>query len=84
MEVKELQEKIREVYKLINYQNNDFEWNDKLREARKILNDIQSKLHQPTVISAVCDCQKRTGGYCAVCLSSTENCKCTFIPQTDL
>lgn len=53
MEVNELKEKIREVYKLINYQNAEFEWNDQLKQARKILNVIQSKLHQPTVISSV-------------------------------
>ena len=53
MEVNELKDKIREIYKLINYQNVDFEWNDNLKKARKICNEIQSKLHQTTVISQV-------------------------------
>jgi hypothetical protein len=35
---------VKTVYKLINYQNSEFEWNDKLRDARKILNSIQSEL----------------------------------------
>jgi DNA repair ATPase RecN len=46
----ELSKKISEIYKLINYQNVEFEWNDNLIKARKICNEIQSKLHQPTVM----------------------------------
>lgn len=53
MEIAELQGKIREVYKLINYQNVEFEWNENLRQARKILNEIQSELHQSTVRGAL-------------------------------
>lgn len=41
---KHLKNKIREVYKLINYQNIEFEWNEKLRQGRKILNEIGSEL----------------------------------------
>lgn len=44
MKTKELKSKIKEVYNLINYQNTDFEWNEKLRKARKILNEIQAKI----------------------------------------
>jgi tyrosine-protein phosphatase YwqE len=73
MEVAELQEKIREVYKLINYQNVEFEWNEQLRKARKILNDIQSKLHQPTVSDCVHPFEdvvkKEYGHYCLSCNS---------------
>jgi ribosomal protein L32 len=71
MEVAELQEKIRKVYKLINYQNIEFEYNEQLRQARKILNEIQSKLNQPTVISTVCvscDEQKETHELCMDCV----------------
>ncbi len=46
---KELSDKIREIYKLINYQNVEFEWNDNLRKAREICNEIQSKLNKPNV-----------------------------------
>lgn len=41
MEKVELQKTVREIYKLINYNNPEFEWNENLRQARKLCNKIQ-------------------------------------------
>jgi hypothetical protein len=84
MKVNELKEKIREIYKLINYQNVEFEWNDNLKKARKICNEIQSKLHQPTVIKAVCELDALNGDYCENYRCKAECDKCDFWRQTDL
>lgn len=49
MSTQKISKKIRQVYKLINYQNIEFEWNENLRKARKILNEIQSEFKHPDV-----------------------------------